>query len=87
MEVILNQKIGDVTISPADITFSLLLGIGVTFLAAGLPAMQAGRISPIEALRVRGKSKEGWLVRNGWIFGIIPAWRFHCFVDHKPVPL
>jgi putative ABC transport system permease protein len=71
MEVILNQEIGNVLVSPTDTIFSLLLGIGVTFLAAGFPAWQAGRISPIEALRVRGKSKEGWLIRNGWIFGII----------------
>jgi putative ABC transport system permease protein len=49
---------------------SMMLGIGVTFLAAGVPALQAGRISPIEALRVRGKSREGWFVRNGWMFGI-----------------
>ncbi len=71
MEVILNQEIGSVNVSPADTLFSLLLGIGVTFLAAGIPAWQAGRISPIEALRVRGKSKEGWFVRNGWVFGIL----------------
>jgi len=71
MEVILNQQIENVQVSSADITFSLLLGIGITFLAAGLPAIQAGRISPIEALRVRGKSKEGWIIRYGWIIGIL----------------
>ncbi len=71
MEVILNQQIGNVQVSSADIFFSILLGIGVTFLAAGLPAFQAGRISPIEALRVRGKSKEGWIIRHGWMIGII----------------
>jgi putative ABC transport system permease protein len=70
MEVILNQKIGSVNVSTTDTMFSFLLGVGVTFLAAGIPAWQAGRISPIEALRVRGKSKDGWLVRNGWIFGV-----------------
>jgi putative ABC transport system permease protein len=43
----------------------------VTFLAAGIPAFQAGRISPMEALRVRAKTKEGWLIRRGWIVGII----------------
>ena len=71
MEVILNQQIGTVEISPADMTLSILLGVGVTFLAAGIPAWQAGRISPMEALRVRGKTKEGWVIRYGWIGGVI----------------
>jgi putative ABC transport system permease protein len=71
MEVVLNQEIGIVQVSSADILFSLLLGVGVTFFAAGLPAWQAGRISPMEALRVRGKSKEGWVIRYGWIAGIL----------------
>jgi putative ABC transport system permease protein len=71
MEVVLNQEIGIVEISPADMTLSILLGVGVTFLAAGIPAWQAGRISPMEALRVRGKSKEGWVIRFGWIGGLI----------------
>lgn len=71
MEIILNQSIGKVVVSSSDTMLSLALGIGVTFLAAGLPALQAGRISPIEALRVRGKSKEGWFVRNGWTIGIV----------------
>ncbi len=71
MEVILNQKIDNVLISSPDIIFSFLLGIGITFLSAGLPAIQAGRISPIEALRVRGKSKEGWIIRYGWIIGVL----------------
>jgi putative ABC transport system permease protein len=71
MEVVLNQQIGSVEISPTDMTFSIFLGIGVTFLAAGIPAWQAGRISPMEALRVRGKSKEGWVIRFGWIGGLL----------------
>ena len=71
MEVILNQQIENVQVSSADIIFCLLIGVGVTFLAASLPAIQAGRISPIEALRVRGKSKDGWIIRYGWILGIL----------------
>ena len=71
MEIILNQSLGGVLVSSMDIIVSLLIGVGVTFLAAGIPAWQAGRISPMEALRVRGKSKEGWLIRYGWIPGIL----------------
>ncbi len=71
MEIFLNQNLGDINISITDISFSMLIGIGVTFLAAGIPAWQAGRISAIEAFRVRGKSKEGWLIRYGWTVGLM----------------
>jgi putative ABC transport system permease protein len=71
MEIILGQSIGNVQISNSDLVFSMLIGVGVTFLAAGIPAWQAGRISAIEALRVRGKSKEGWLIRYGWTVGLL----------------
>ena len=35
---------------------SLAVGVGVTLVAALLPALQAARISPLEALRARGRS-------------------------------
>ncbi len=50
---------------------SILVGIVVTMLAAILPALKAGRISPLEALRIRGNSDEGFITRFGWIFGLI----------------
>jgi putative ABC transport system permease protein len=71
MEIFLNQNLGDVQVSAKDILFSMLIGVGVTFLAAGIPAWQAGRISAIEALRVRGKSKESWFIRFGWTVGLV----------------
>ena len=43
----------------------------VTVIAALIPAWQAGRISPLEALRVRGIRKEGWLLRQGWKLGAL----------------
>ena len=46
-----------------------ITGVVVTILAALIPARQAGRVSPLEALRVRGLQKEGWLARRGWIAG------------------
>lgn len=48
---------------------SVAVGIAVTLLAAALPARQAGRISPLEALRLRGRSDDRWLLRYGWIAG------------------
>lgn len=71
MKVVLNQEIGTIQMTPADIGLSFSLGIGVTFLAAGLPAFQAGRISPLEALRVRGKRQDSWLIRQGWTIGLL----------------
>ena len=71
METLMNQELGVVQVGTSDSLFSMSIGVGVTFLAALIPALQAGRISPIEALRVRGKSQEGWLIRFGWTLGII----------------
>ena len=71
MEIFLGQNLGSVQISNSDMLFSMLIGVGVTFMAAGFPAWQAGRISAIEALRVRGKTKEGWFIRYGWTVGLL----------------
>ncbi len=49
---------------------SSLLGVVVALLASVLPAIKAGRISPLEALRIRGMADEGFLTRYGWLFGI-----------------
>lgn len=56
---------------PLDgLAISMLVGVCVTLVAATIPAWQAGRISPLEALRVRGKAQEGWFVRRGWPWGL-----------------
>jgi putative ABC transport system permease protein len=49
---------------------SSLLGVVVALLASVLPAIKAGRISPLEALRIRGMTDEGFLTKYGWLFGI-----------------
>jgi putative ABC transport system permease protein len=71
METLMSQELGVVQVTLDDMLFSMSIGVGVTFMAALIPALQAGRISPIEALRVRGKTKEGWLIRYGWTLGIL----------------
>jgi ABC-type antimicrobial peptide transport system permease subunit len=58
------------TVPTASIVLSVLVGIFVTLLAALIPAIQAGRISPVEAMRVRAESRRGFLARNGWKFGL-----------------
>ncbi len=57
---------------PIDaIILSFSMGLIVTLAAAAMPALQAGRISPMAALRIRGKSQEGWLIREGWKPGLL----------------
>lgn len=70
MEVVLGQDLGQIRIPLDVLGTSITVGIVVTFLAAAIPAWQAGRISPLEALRIRGNVREGWLVRWGWQIGL-----------------
>ncbi len=62
MEVVVAQKVQDMQVPLSGLVSALLVGVGVTLAAAAIPARQASRISPLEALRVRGRL-EGRLVR------------------------
>jgi putative ABC transport system permease protein len=68
---VLEEDLGAMQASPEILGTSLLLGVSVTLIAALIPAWQAGRISPLEALRVRGARREGWFIRFGWFIGIL----------------
>jgi putative ABC transport system permease protein len=62
--------------SDLEIPFNVLIlafgiGVFVTLISALIPSIQAGRVSPISALRVRGKSQEGWITRSGWKIGLL----------------
>ena len=61
----------DMSIPMDTLLVSLFVGIGVTLFAALLPSFKAGRVSPITALRIRGKTKEGFIIRFGWIPGLV----------------
>ena len=71
MAVILNQELGGVVIPLDSLFTSLAVGVLTTLLAAAIPALQAGRVSPIEALRSRGQVREVWLIRHGWRPGMV----------------
>jgi putative ABC transport system permease protein len=71
MEVVVAQDIKAVRVPAAGIITALLVGVTVTLVAAAIPAWQAGRVSPLEALRVRGNAREGWFIRWGWLIGTI----------------
>jgi putative ABC transport system permease protein len=70
MGLVMNQDLGTPQVPLDGLVLSAVLGIGVTTVGASLPAWQAGRISPLAALRVRGSQKDGWLVRRGWAPGL-----------------
>ncbi len=67
---LLDQEALSLQVSQDILLSSMVVGISVTVLAAGIPAYQASRISPLEALRIRGRQKPGWLLRHGWIAGV-----------------
>jgi len=71
MEILLGQDLTNIQVPQSIVITGAMVGVVVAILAALLPSMQAGRISPLEALRVRSQTREGWLIRYGWIIGSI----------------
>jgi putative ABC transport system permease protein len=69
METLLAQKMSQIEVPLQLLITSTSVGLVVTIAAAMLPALQAGRISPLDALRVRGAVQDSWLTRRGWIGG------------------
>ncbi len=59
------------TVPPASVVQAVLVGTIVTLLAAFIPAWQAGRISPVEAMRVRAETHQGFITRHGWKIGLV----------------
>ena len=58
------------TVPLAVLLSSIAVGLVVTLFAALAPAVQAGGIAPLEALRARGRTDRGWLLRYGWLAGL-----------------
>lgn len=71
MELVLGLNLTDIAVPLDAVITSVVVGLVVSLLAAAIPAWQAGRISPLEALRIRASSREGCLIRFGWIIGTI----------------
>lgn len=57
-------------ISTDGLIQAVVVGLITTLIAAFLPAWQASRISPTEALRARAGGREGFLLRHGWKIGL-----------------
>ena len=71
MSWVIDQELDRVILDTRLLVVSISVGVLVTVFAAVLPAVQAGKISPLEALRVRGIDKDGWLVRHGGKVGLV----------------
>lgn len=61
--------VGTMSVPIGSLFMSLVIGMGVTVVSALLPAIKAGKISPIAALRIRGLKKEGFFSKWGGLIG------------------
>jgi ABC-type antimicrobial peptide transport system permease subunit len=59
------------TIPPESAVQGVAVGLVVTLFAAFVPAWQAGRISPVEAMRPHADKKAGFFITHGWQVGLI----------------
>jgi putative ABC transport system permease protein len=58
-------------IPPGGLIQAVAIGLITTLVAAFLPAWQASRIPPTEALRARAGGREGFLIRHAWKIGLV----------------
>ncbi|MCK4899667.1 MAG: ABC transporter permease, partial [Anaerolineales bacterium] len=86
MEVLVGSEVKDISVPLDGLVMSVVVGIIVTLVAALLPARAAGNVSPLEALRVRGNPREGWIVRRGWILGLIMVFMSFLILNFNPFP-
>jgi putative ABC transport system permease protein len=63
------QGIEQVTTTPTAVLQAIVVGLLVTLAAALAPALQAARISPLQALRIQGNVDEGKWFEQGLRFG------------------
>lgn len=70
MSRLIGIDLAGIAVPPEAIILSFSMGLLVTLGAAAMPAFQAGKISPLAALRIRGKSQEGWIIQQGWKPGL-----------------
>jgi putative ABC transport system permease protein len=69
MAVMIAQEMTVSDAPPGLVVTGVVIGMLVAMAAAAIPAVQAGRVSPLEALRARSSGREGWLIRSGWVPG------------------
>ena len=67
----LHVEMGDPIVKPGLLVTTIALGVGVTLLAGLLPAWNAGRVTPLEALRPPVAEAGQRIARWGLIVGVI----------------
>lgn len=67
----LSVRLGAPVIEPAQLIVSIVMGIGVTLLAGLIPALSAGKVTPLEVLRPMAGDKSQRLSRGLTIAGTI----------------
>ncbi len=87
MELLVAQEVTQTQVPMNGLITSVFVGICVTVVAATLPAWQAGRISPLEALRIRGSSRENWVVLKGWRVGLLLCIVSLILILYRPFPV
>ncbi len=70
MGTLLGTDLGSIQVPWQALFISVALGLLVTLAAAAVPSLQAGRVSPLSALRIRGIQKSGWMMRHSWKAGL-----------------
>ena len=71
MGMLLSQEMNQIHTQQGILVTGILVGTVVAVISALIPALQAGRISPMEALRIRTRTRQGWLLEKGWILGLV----------------
>jgi putative ABC transport system permease protein len=69
MSLVSGTAVDVVSVPPGGLLDAGLVGIGVTLAAALAPALQASRISPMQALHAAATADENRWVRQGWRYG------------------
>jgi hypothetical protein len=70
-EFLLAREVKEIHIPLDGLIISVLVEVCVTLIAVAFPAREVSRISTVEALRIRGSSHEGWIMRSGWALGSV----------------
>ena len=71
MGAMIDQDLSQAMVPQNTIFTSVVVGLSVAILAATIPAIQAGRVSPLEALRIRSRTRKSWLMRFSGLIGIV----------------
>jgi putative ABC transport system permease protein len=62
---------GDLVVAPRTLVVSLLVGVGITAVAALLPARRAAKVSPVQAMRESTPAEERSLRRRGLLGALV----------------